>query len=316
MNTLPHRDSFARFWQYQAERFPLFKHGLLIAAFSSCGVCLSVLLRTPQGSMPMLPNAMVFLTAFVVLFLFFLQLRIADEFKDQENDARYRPERPVPRGLVRLSELKRFAMIAAGIQFAMCSFLNPPLVVLLIAVWAYMALMTVEFFAPTWLKARPFAYLCSHMLIMPLIDLFASATDWLSVSRTPPQGLIWFLAVSFFNGVVIEIGRKTWAPEQERNGVESYSADWGICTAICCWAGAIFLAFGCAGILALQVDFLIPVMIVLTPLLLVCLKSGVAFVQSPSAKKAKQLENLSGGWVAGMYFILGILPMGYRLWLS
>ena len=43
--------------------------------------------------------------AFVTCFLFFLQLRIADEFKDFEEDTRYRPYRPVPRGLVTLREL-------------------------------------------------------------------------------------------------------------------------------------------------------------------------------------------------------------------
>ena len=34
-----------------------------------------------------------------------LQLRLADEFKDFEEDSRYRPYRPVPRGLVSLRDL-------------------------------------------------------------------------------------------------------------------------------------------------------------------------------------------------------------------
>ena len=37
--------------------------------------------------------------------VFFLQLRIADEFKDFAEDSRFRPYRPVPRGLVTLTEL-------------------------------------------------------------------------------------------------------------------------------------------------------------------------------------------------------------------
>ena len=40
--------------------------------------------------------------AVVTSFLSFLQLRIADEFKDFDEDSRYRPYRPVPRGLVTL----------------------------------------------------------------------------------------------------------------------------------------------------------------------------------------------------------------------
>ena len=35
----------ARLWTYQAERFPVFQHGALIAAFGASAVCLSALLR-------------------------------------------------------------------------------------------------------------------------------------------------------------------------------------------------------------------------------------------------------------------------------
>ena len=35
----------SRLWTYQAERFPLFKHGALIVAFGASAVCLSDLLR-------------------------------------------------------------------------------------------------------------------------------------------------------------------------------------------------------------------------------------------------------------------------------
>jgi 4-hydroxybenzoate polyprenyltransferase len=36
-----------------------------------------------------------------------------------------------------------------------------------------------------------------------------------------PAGLFWFLAASFCNGVVIEIGRKIRAPAQEEEGVDA-----------------------------------------------------------------------------------------------
>ena len=43
---------------------------------------------------------------FIVTFLQFLMVRIVDEFKDYEEDCKYRPYRPVPRGLIKLKELK------------------------------------------------------------------------------------------------------------------------------------------------------------------------------------------------------------------
>ena len=56
----------------------------------------------------------------------------------------------------------------------------------------------------------------SHMLILPLVDLYATACDWwVAGLRRPPPGLYWFLVVSYLNGIVIEIGRKTRAPADE-----------------------------------------------------------------------------------------------------
>ena len=96
-----------RWWIYQMERFPLAAHAPLIAAFSACAVSFSSLLdRAP------VPGWQAYLVAFGVCLLMFLQLRIADEFKDAEDDARWRPYRPVPRGLIRLPELRWVFILA------------------------------------------------------------------------------------------------------------------------------------------------------------------------------------------------------------
>ena len=102
-----------RWWTYQNERFPLFAHGPLIAAFSACAVSFSSLLR---GAL--VPGWQMFVTAFGVCLLMFLQLRIADEFKDADEDARWRPYRPVPRGLVTLAELRVVAGILVFLHLA------------------------------------------------------------------------------------------------------------------------------------------------------------------------------------------------------
>src|SRR5262249_52383299 len=121
---LLHPSSFlGRLWVYQRERFPLLGHGLLIAAFSFSAVCFSRLLRAEAG-WPGWPAAVV---AFLTSFLFFLQLRIADEFKDFDEDSRYRPYRPVPRGLVSLYELGWVGVGAAVVQLALGLWLEPSL---------------------------------------------------------------------------------------------------------------------------------------------------------------------------------------------
>ncbi len=301
---------FKRFWIYQRERFPVFKHGLLIASFSFCAVCLSVQLRFEDS----LPNIQTSLTSFLCLFCFFLQLRILDEFKDFEKDSQFRPERPVPRGIVSLKELKTLGLILAILQLVLCYLLHPQLPLVLTAVWAYIALMTCEFFVPRWLQSRPFTYLWTHMLVMPFIDFFATSCDWIPYQIYSKSGLIWFLAVSFFNGIVIEIGRKTWSPEQERLGVDSYSQDWGIKKAISFWLSAIIFSLVSALMVASEIQFFSPVAWILLLIALPMGWCGVDFIRNPTPSKAKRLENLSGLWAAGLYLTLGILSMGYKLW--
>ena len=140
-----------RWWSYQRERFPLFAHAPLVAAFSFSAVSYSSLLRGNTAW----PDLKAVLVAFITALLFFLQLRIADEFKDYDEDARYRPYRPVPRGLVKLRELGMIGCLSALTQLALALWLQPSLVVLLLLTWGYLALMSHEFFARDWLKARP-----------------------------------------------------------------------------------------------------------------------------------------------------------------
>ncbi|MEZ5304109.1 MAG: UbiA family prenyltransferase [Verrucomicrobiales bacterium] len=100
-----------------------------ILAFSSSAVCYSRLLRGDPG----LPGAAALLVASVASFFFFLQLRIADEFKDFEEDSRYRPYRPVPRGLVTLRSLGWLFVIGGAAQLATALWFHPPLAAVLIA---------------------------------------------------------------------------------------------------------------------------------------------------------------------------------------
>ena len=59
-------------------------------------------------------------------------------------------------------------------------------------------------------------------------------------------GLGWFLAASFFNGIVIEVGRKVRAPQDEEPGVLTYSVAWGRPRALAVWLGAMAVTAACA----------------------------------------------------------------------
>ncbi|CAN5459570.1 hypothetical protein BH23ACI1_BH23ACI1_10370 [soil metagenome] len=301
----------ARWRVYQRERFPLLAHAPLVAAFSASAVCFSSLVRG-HIAVPRLDALMV---AFVTSLLFFLQLRIADEFKDFEEDSRFRPYRAVPRGLVTLRELAWVGAAAAAIQLALAVWLEPPIAWLLVLAWVYLALMTREFFAPHWLKAHPVVYMASHMLILPLVDLYATACDWwLAGLRRPPDGLFWFLAVSYLNGIVIEIGRKTRAAVDEERGVDTYSALWGMRGAVLAWLAALVCTAGAAWWAAGRIGVATPMLALLIVLLACCGVVAARFVRNPVTGSGKSIEAISGIWTVLMYIGLGIVPLAWAVW--
>jgi 4-hydroxybenzoate polyprenyltransferase len=300
----------SRLWAYQAERFPVFGHGILIVAFSFSAISFSMLLR---GHLAW-PRWETVLVGFSSAFCFFLQLRIADEFKDFEEDALYRPYRPVPRGLVTLPELGVLGGITAFVQFGLALWLDPKLIPLLLLVWVYLALMSKEFFVRDWLRARPITYLWTHMLIVPLIDFYTTATDWLVAGETVPHsGLAWFLAVSFFNGVVIEIGRKIRAPQDEEPGVESYSALWGVRPAVWTWFSALLLTAASAWLSARQISFAGPVGRLLAVLLAAALLVALRFLRDTTTSRAKLIETISAVWTILMYLGIGAIPLLWQI---
>jgi 4-hydroxybenzoate polyprenyltransferase len=293
-----------RWWIYQRERFPVVSHGMLVAAFSVSAVCFSALLRGANH----FPAPVTVVVAFLSSFLFFLLLRIADEFKDFEEDSRYRPYRPVPRGLVTLGELRVVAAIGALVQTLLAIWLAPGMLILLVGVWAYLALMTREFFVSRWLREHPVHYLWSHMLILPLIDVYVSACDWWRFGALP-SGLAWLLALSFLNGTVVELGRKIRAPEDEELGVETYTFLWGRRGAICVWLSAMTLAGIMAVMAGRRVGFGLPVAALSAILVIASVMCAARFLTRPVAGSGKSIERISGVWTVLVYTSCGIIPM-------
>jgi 4-hydroxybenzoate polyprenyltransferase len=298
-----------RWWTYQRERFPVLLQGSLIGVLSLSAISYSMLLR---GDIH-LPGARQSLVAFVTVFLFFLQLRIADEWKDFEDDARFRPYRAVPRGIVTLEELRTVGLAGALVQLALALWLEVSLVPLVLLVWAYMGLMSQEFFAREWMKAHPVAYLAAHMPILPLIYLYAAACDFAGAGGASRAGIAWFVMVGFFNGLVFEIGRKIRAPQDEEHGVETYTRLWGREKGVLVWFGALVLSALAATMAATQIRWTIPMLMVLGLALAVAMKTGFQFLRRPVTPWAKAIEFCSAAWVLVLHLNLGPVSLLFLL---
>ena len=305
-----------RAWTYLQERFPLPAHGPLVFAFAGGVACASAALRGAPG-----PGWPAVLVAALVALGFFFQLRVADEWKDAEADRRHQPERPVPRGLVTLRELTVAALAVAAVQLGLAWWLRPPLVLVLGVVWAFGALMTVEFGVRDWLRARPVAVLLSHALIVPLIDAFAVSADVLGNGGGYPEGVGWLIGVSFYGGMAVEIGRKVWSPADERRGVASYSGLWGLRPALAVWGLVVALSAAC-GIFVLRavadssdgqatVD-LASVELGLAVAAVVVVGAAALAMRGARAGRGRVVEALAGVWTLALYLSIGPLS----LWLA
>ena len=292
-----------RLWIYQAERFPLGKTALLLLVFSAAGLSLSAHLAGRE-----LPSLWTFVAIWLVVLLVFFQLRAADEYKDFEDDARYRPERAVPRGLVSLRLIVWLAAGAALLIVALTLSIMPILLVPLLLLWGWLGLMTVEFFVPAWLKARPFLYLVSHMAIMAFIDFYVTAAEWLPHEPLPPSGIWVFVLLSCVNGCVLEFGRKIWAPQNEREGVETYSGLLGPKRAVFVWLAMCGLAWVLLAIVGAMAGAAVIALGLGLLALLGVVATGVSYARAPTPKAQQRVDTVAGLWVFACYAVAGFSP--------
>lgn len=298
-----------RLYIYQKERFPVLMNIIAVLVFTFSAIAYSRLCRGVEGFVPWQDYAIGCFATFTL----FLLVRIFDEHKDQKEDALYRSYLPVPRGVVTLRELRNIGIVVAMIQIAVIAVFQTPMLWLYLIVMVYLCLMGVEFFVPRFLKKRQLLYITSHMIIIPLLDIYSSGIDWLLSGASPHWGLLFFFVVSYMNGLVVEFGRKMKPPGQEEEGVVSYTKMWGVKGAVAVWLGVLWATFGVASGAAFYASFGWPLMITLIVFVGVCSIPGFAFLKNPTMKTAKNMEKISGLWTILMYLSLGAIPMLIQL---
>jgi 4-hydroxybenzoate polyprenyltransferase len=166
----------ARIVRYLKERSPLpvlmvLALGPLVSGWmfaSRAGLCNSSCL-SPQ-------NSIYFVVGLIASLLFLIAARAMDEIKDSKKDQTANPDRPLPRGLVDLSELKLFLKLILMAMLFCCAFLlvvGHTLSAMLITVSTmYLWLMYKEFYIASWLAKFPLLYAGSHQVVVLPLTLF------------------------------------------------------------------------------------------------------------------------------------------------
>lgn len=298
--------SFAKnFVAYLNERFPPIANVLLILTYYSSNQFLAVALTRPGAVMHY--DRWSFL-GMLMLVCFFFHVRVFDEHKDYEEDCRHYPQRVLQRGLVTLRHLKIAGAIAIATEGILAALRGPQALTAWAIAFAFSLLMLREFFAADFLKRHFLLYATSHMLIMPLLSLlvFSFATR-----RWPWEAPPWFWVYAFVGFFVTfnwEVSRKIRAPEQEIDGVDSYTKIFGTFGA----AYVVLLIRAIDTALVAAVGWHLGVRnwfyVALAALYAVCLFGFFQYRFRPTPRHAKMMEVY-----AGMYMIVFDLLVAVEL---
>ena len=213
--------NFIKKWYiYQKERFPILTFGLYVFCITIAVFCFTTsLMGTP---LPYVMQWNLILPMFIVAFLQFLMIRIIDEFKDYKEDCKYRPYRPVPRGLITLKELKILFVICAILQLIITIYANPKGLTYLFIMWVFFAIMSIGFFIKKFLDKHILIEVCLDELLMPIRVLYLASYIGIYTD-------IWkILLMSYVISWIVEIARKIRCKEDEEKGVKTYTAVFGI----------------------------------------------------------------------------------------
>ena len=326
---------------YLNERFPLGKNSLFVLIFTLSGYIYAGLLYNSKiiksilskevNRVPLFWGKEIdkvpiiwykLFPLFIIIFMFFFQLRITDEFKDYEEDLKYRPYRPVQRGIISLKALGKIGIATIIIQIILAHVINSKLIYFMLLVWIYMFLMTKEFFIKNWLTERILIYALSHVVIMIFITLVILKgtgyileshfleTLYLSLERYEKNifiGLIPLFALNYLNGIVLEIGRKTRRANEEEYGVQTYSKLWGRKKAvfILCILYAIEYILVLLGLSNMYKEFFMTGTLILTITLVISIYFMIKFLKKDLTGKIP--ENISGIWILISSMNMGLI---------
>ena len=316
---------------YLNERFPLGKNSIFVLIFTLSGYIFTGLLYnskiinqifSKEIKVPMPWHKIVAL--FIIIFMFFLQLRITDEFKDYEEDLKYRAYRPVQRGVITLKALGKIGIATIIIQIILVYVIDFKIIYFMIIVWFYMFLMAKEFFIKEWLTKRILIYALSHVVIMIFITLvIVNATQYIVLGEAENiikfGALQWYrhnidialiplFTLNYLNGIVLEIGRKTRRADEEEHGVQTYSKLWGKKKAAVIlsllFAVEYFLVI--LGLSYTYEKYFLFSRLTLLIILIISIYFMIKFLKKDLSGKI--VESVSGLWIVFSSMGLGLLP--------
>ncbi|MBC7532335.1 MAG: manganese transporter permease [Oligoflexus sp.] len=280
-------------WTFVRERFPLGSHIPMVGLFCLGNVALTENLTAKTGLFTS--------SIFIITFLFFFRLRCFDEIKDYQVDLKVNPTRPLARGVLTVFQVRIMIVCILFIELALASRMGTGPLVLHMVAMAYSLLMRVEFFIGKWLSRHLTTYAVTHTFVSMLLGLSIAGQATGVVNEDMLKAVIWAAPINWALFNLFEFARKTFAPEEERPNVESYSLNFGVLGAVVLSLSQVALALAVLwyiGLAGLE-GFEIQAACALIPLL-----AGVYLVISKSKTSGQVFRTVTGAYLLLFYSIL------------
>lgn len=164
-----------------------------------------------------------FLLALLLMLSFFFRLRCFDEIKDYEVDLKINPTRPLARGLLSIAQVKKGLFFMVLFELLLSAYMGFWVFLIHALAIFYSLLMYEEFFVGDFLRPRLTTYAVTHTFVSVLLGISAAT----AITGFNPQkmqftdGAFFLMNWAYFN--LFEFARKTFAPDEERPQVPSYS---------------------------------------------------------------------------------------------
>lgn len=237
----------------------------------------------------------------VGVFLFMLQLRMADEIKDFDKDSKAFPDRILSRGIIKLSTIRVILYSTIAIELLLSYSMGMTSLLWMIGLQVWANLMAQEFFCKKFLDEQVALNLALHQLVLIPLAIY-SALPFIADENVFAKITIYpALIFATLLYTVYELARKTWSADRENENADSYTRFWGIRGAVITQMVVI------AAILALMERLAIPVpptyQVIAFCLGLIHVGMLAAFKMKPTRKMSKMVE------ATGSVFLLGMCAL-------
>ncbi len=211
-----------RLYIYYKERYPIFLR-ILLGVIVFCEIYFIVLLNLGVTKFNMGIQELV---GGYTIFAFLLWLRVADDLKDYETDKKLFPDRPLPSGRVKKSDIVISCIIVQAIAFIL-NFMFMNNIIFFLILYAYGYLMSKWFFQRAKIQPSLPLALITHNPVQMIVNLYIISFTVIKYNLDPINlTTIMTLFTLYFPALIWEVSRKIKNPKKE-NDYTTYSKLFG-----------------------------------------------------------------------------------------